>query len=192
MALTVGPVFSAEFKAVDFKLLGIDNKEYVLADFMNGKPFVVIFMCNHCPYVKGIISKLSVVSKLLVDKVNFVAINSNDPSLYPEDSFENMKKYAEDYFISFPYLVDVTQDIARAYDARCTPDFFGFDAKGNLKYRGRFDNKSSPAENPLDTELAKAMLEVVKKSSCTIKQYPSIGCSIKWKESNKNAKTQNA
>jgi len=140
MVLTETPICNFGEKAIDFKLLGTDEKEWALADCIGGKGLLVMFICNHCPYVKSIQSRLvEDTSKLKKLGVNSVAIMSNDPTDYPEDSFENMQKIAEEYNYPFPYLFDKTQEIAKSYGAICTPDFFGYNASLELQYRGRLD-----------------------------------------------------
>ena len=153
-------------KAPDFTLPGIDGKTHRLADLKGKKGTVVVFICNHCPYVKGVIGRLVADAKLLMaDGVNFVAINSNDAEAYPEDSFDNMVRVARDKAFPFPYVIDESQDVARAYDAVCTPDFYGFDANLELSYHGRLE------------ELVQAMTGTPPR-----KPVNSIGCSIKWKK----------
>ena len=141
-----------------------------------------MFICNHCPYVKAINSKLvrdTVELKTL--GVNSVAIMSNDPSDYPEDSFENMRKVADEFSYPFPYLIDETQETARTYGAVCTPDFFGYNAAGELQYRGRLDASRKDAA-PADArrDLFEAMRLVVGTGKGPAEQIPSMGCSIKW------------
>ena len=171
------------FYAPDFYLKSaIDNNYYLLANFQDGeKPFLVMFICNHCPYVKSIIDKISSLAKIYNGDVNFVAIMPNDTKSYPEDSFENMKKFALENDFIFPYLIDETQDVAKNFDTVCTPEFNIFDKNGKLVYKGRFANKDNIPENPADSDLANALLETVSTGKTSIKQIPSIGCSVKWK-----------
>lgn len=177
------PPVKKEFIAKDFRLLGIDDKFYSIKDIVHTNGFVVAFICNHCPYVKSIAKKIvEDVIQLTKIEVGFVAINSNDVTTYSEDSFENMKIFAHDHKFNFPYLFDDTQEIAKIYDAVCTPDFFGFDRDFKLQYRGRLDatGKSNNATN--ERELLNIMQLIAKNQNIDdIKQHASIGCSIKWK-----------
>ncbi len=183
MALTETPVCNFNEKAIDFALLGTDNKVWSLADCAGDNGILVMFICNHCPYVKAIQSELvEDVLKLMDVGINSVAIMSNDPHDYLEDSFENMKKISSNYNFPFPYLFDETQEIAKAYNAVCTPDFFGYNKSLKLQYRGRFDTSGmTPAKKNTRHDLLEAMLQVAKTSKGPREQIPSIGCSIKWK-----------
>ncbi len=183
MVLMETPICNFGEKAIDFKLLGIDEKEWSLSDCIGEKGLLVMFICNHCPYVKAIQSRLvEDVLKLKEAGINSVAIMSNDPTDYPEDSFENMQKAANEFNYSFPYLIDTTQEIAKAYGAICTPDFFGYNAKLELQYRGRLDASGmKPPEKNLRRDLLEAMIEVAKTGHGPKEQISSIGCSIKWK-----------
>jgi len=169
-------------KAPDFDLLGIDAKKHSLNDYKDYTGLLVIFMCNHCPYVKAKIEAIKEIHKKFKDKIAVVGINSNDPTSYPDDSFENMKIIAKEKGIKFDYLVDETQEIAKKYGAICTPDPFLFDGKMKLIFHGRIDN----AMKPEDTATEKTMINNIEKflSGEKIKKDfdPSIGCSIKWKE----------
>src|SRR5260221_12511830 len=137
---TVAPICDFGWKAPAFKLPATDGKSYALADVRGPKGTVVVFICNHCPYVKGVIDRLvSEAKELKALGINTVAISSNDGLSYPEDSFPNMIAFAKQHDLPFPYLHDESQDIARAYRAVCTPDFFGFNGKDELQYRGRLD-----------------------------------------------------
>ncbi len=183
MVLKETPVCNFGEKAIDFKLRGDDEKEWTLADCLGENGLLVMFICNHCPYVKAIQSRLVEDTLKLIDAgVNSVAIMSNDPTDYPEDSFENMKKIADEFNYPFPYLIDTSQEIAKAYGAICTPDFFGYNSALELQYRGRLDASGmKPAEKELRRDLLEAMLEVAKSGHGPKVQIPSIGCSIKWK-----------
>jgi len=169
-------------KAPDFDLLGIDDKKHSLNDYKDYTGMLVIFMCNHCPYVKAKIEAIKEIHKKFKDKIAVVGINSNDPTNYPDDSFENMKIIAKEKGIKFDYLVDETQEIAKKYGAICTPDPFLFDGKMKLIFHGRIDN----AMKPEDIATEKTMINNIEKflSGEKIKKDfdPSIGCSIKWKE----------
>jgi peroxiredoxin len=178
------PICDFGWKAPDFTLPGVDGKTYRLADIKGDNGTLVIFMCNHCPYVLAILDRLiRDVKDLQARGIGVVAINANDPTQYPADSFENMKKMAAQHAFSFPYLFDESQAVARAYDAVCTPDFFGFDQDFGLQYRGRLDASNKQA-GPLDAkrELFEAMVLVAQTGHGPKDQIPSMGCSIKWKQ----------
>jgi len=183
MTLTETPVCNFDEKAIDFKLLGTDQKIWSLADCAGDNGTLVMFICNHCPYVKAIQTELvKDTLKLIEAGIKSVAIMSNDPEDYPEDSFENMKKISDKYGFPFPYLFDESQEIAKAYNAVCTPDFFGFNKSLKLQYRGRFDSSGMQAKKKgMEHDLLEAMLQVAKTSKGPKEQNPSIGCSIKWK-----------
>jgi len=168
----------------DFELTGTDGETWSVAKAMGPKGLVVMFICNHCPYVKSIQERLVEDCRALQDMgVNCLAIMSNDPQEYPEDSFENMKKVAEEKGYPFPYLWDEDQSVAKAWGAVCTPDFFGLDRHGQVHYRGRLDaaGKDSDAAG-LRRDLVEAMRELVETGAIRSQQWPSMGCSIKWKE----------
>ena len=143
-----------------------------------------MFICNHCPYVKAIQERLVRDTRDLLDYgVKSVAIMPNDPADYPEDSFENMKKVAERYGYPFPYLIDETQEVARAYGAICTPDFFGYNADLQLQYRGRLDSSRRETAPPTARrELFEAMVQIARTGQGLKEQIPSMGCSIKWSQ----------
>ena len=168
--------------APDFELLGIDDKKHSINDYKEYDGVLVIFMCNHCPYVQAKIDAINEVHAKFKDKIAVIGINSNDPTNYPDDSFDNMKKVAAEKEIKFDYLVDDTQEIARNYGATCTPDPFLFDKEKKLIFHGRIDN----AMKPEDTATEKTMINNIEKflSGEKIEKDfdPSIGCSIKWKE----------
>ena len=169
---------------IDFSLPGIDGKTWNLDACMGANGLLIMIICNHCPYVKAIRERLvRDTAELLDHGINSVAIMSNDPSLYEEDSFENMQKIAQDSGYSFPYLLDETQEIAKAYGAVCTPDFFGYNANLELQYRGRLDaSRKETAAGDAKRDLFDAMLEVAKTGKGPRDQIPSMGCSIKWKD----------
>jgi len=149
---------------------------------MGANGLLVMFICNHCPYVKAILPRLIAdVRELQTLGVNTVAIMSNDPAEYPEDAPENMKKVAQEMAFPFPYLLDETQEIAKKYDAVCTPDFFGFNNKFELQYRGRFDESRKETAPNSTRDLFKAMKLVAEAGQGPKEQIPSIGCSMKWK-----------
>lgn len=176
------PVCDFAWKAADFVLPGTDGKRYTLADVHGPKGLLVMFICNHCPYVKAVRDRIiRDCAELKALGIGAVAISSNDPDDYPEDSFENMQRVARDLKFPFPYLFDETQEVAHAYDAVCTPDFFGFNKDLGLQYRGRLDaSRTSPVANAR-RELFEAMKAVAETGRGPADQIPSMGCSIKWK-----------
>jgi len=154
-----------------------------LDESMGKNGLLVMFICNHCPYVKAILPRLiNDVRALQTLGINTVAIMSNDPSEYPEDSFENMQKIAEDMAFPFPYLLDDTQEVAKAYGAVCTPDFFGFNNQFQLQYRGRFDESRKETAPHSTRDLLHAMKQIAETGQGPREQIASIGCSIKWRE----------
>jgi peroxiredoxin len=172
-------------KAPDFDLPGVDGTRHSLASSRGSKGLLVMFICNHCPYVKAARARIVRDCRELAGHgIGSVGIMSNDPNDYPEDSFENMRKVAAEFQYPFPYLFDETQDVARAFGAECTPDFFGYNGALELQYRGRLD--ASPRAEPVTgapRELFDAMAQVARTGRGPIVQVPSIGCSIKWKRS---------
>ena len=184
MVSTYTPVCDFGVSPPDFSLVGVDGKTWTLQDCVGPKGLLVMFICNHCPYVKAITHKLvRDTSELATLGVNSVAIMSNDPTLYKEDSFENMQAVAQQFDFPFPYLMDHSQAIAKAYGAVCTPDFFGYNSDLQLQYRGRLDASNTVTAAP-DTprELFNAMREVAETGHGPAHQVPGIGCSIKWQE----------
>lgn len=177
------PVCNFGWKAPSFTLPGIDGKTYSLEQLRGPNGTLVMFICNHCPYVKAVIDRIvRDVNELRGLGINAVAISSNDVVHYPEDSFDNMKRYAEAHRFSFPYLYDESQEVARAYDAVCTPDFFGFNADLELQYRGRLDeSRKETAPANVRRDLFEAMKQVALTGQGPREQIPSVGCSIKWK-----------
>ena len=170
------------WKASDFNLKSVDDENYSLNDLIGNNGTVIVFMCNHCPYVISIADRLSYEARELKKiQINFIGIMSNDVKSYPEDSFENMKKFSDRYNFSFRYLIDETQEIAKKYDAVCTPDFFGYNKNLELNYRGRIRelNDLKPVGTG-DSELLKSMKLIAKTQQGPKEQYPSMGCSIKW------------
>jgi peroxiredoxin len=170
-------------RAADFRLPATDGRDYALQDVAGEKGAVVVFICNHCPYVKAVIGRLAADARLLMGEgVGFAAVCSNDAASYPEDSFANMREFARRHDFAFPYLHDQTQDVARAYGAVCTPDFFGFDRDLRLKYRGRLDaGRTTPPPPGARRELLEAMRAIATTGLAPADQVPAIGCSIKWK-----------
>lgn len=171
--------------APGFSLPGTDGKSHALKDVAGRNGTVVVFICNHCPYVRAVVDRMVADAKTLAaEGVGFVAISSNDAEAYPEDSFDRMKAFAEKHAFPFPYLHDESQAVARAYGALCTPDFFGLDAGGVVQYRGRLDEgKTTPPPPGAKRELVEAMRFVAQTGRGPAEQIPSIGCSIKWRES---------
>lgn len=178
----VPPLCDFGWKAVDFALEGTDGKTYRLEDIRGPKGTLVMFICNHCPYVRSVIDRIvRDVEALKAEGIGAVAIMSNDTETYPEDSFENMKAFAQQHRFGFPYAIDRTQDVARAYDAICTPDFFGFNADLGLQYRGRLDESKTTAVEGARRELFEAMTRVARSGQGPKEQISSMGCSIKWR-----------
>ena len=184
MVLTETPVCDFGQKAQDFSLTGIDERRWTLADCRGENGTLIMFLCNHCPYVKAIQKRLvKDCHELLEYGVKSVAIMSNDPTDYPEDSFENMKKIAQKFKYPFPYLYDETQETARAYGAVCTPDFFGYNTDLELQYRGRLDaSRTEPAPDNARRDLFEAMQQVAATGHGPREQFIGMGCSIKWHE----------
>lgn len=171
------------WKARDFRLTGTDGRFHSLADVRGPKGTVVMFVCNHCPYVTATIGRIvRDIAELKTRGVGAIAIMPNDVAAYPADSLDNMKAFAARHGMGFPYVIDETQETARAYDAQCTPDFFGFDAELALQYRGRLD---SAGRNPAGPDTRRELVEAMKAIAATGKgpsaQVPGMGCSIKWK-----------
>ena len=179
----ITPICDFNKNAIDFKLKSTENKLVSLNDIKGSKGTLIMFICNHCPYVKAIIKDLvDDCNELKKIGINAVAISANDPTNYPEDSFENMINFANDNNFCFPYLHDETQEIAKIYGAVCTPDFFGYNQDLKLQYRGRIMELKNlvPIRNK-ETELKLAMKTIAETGKGPSKQMPSIGCSIKWK-----------
>ena len=183
MALVETPNVETGWQAVNFALPGVDGKTYSLADAMGENGLVVMFICNHCPYVKAIVDRIVAdMAELKKHGIGAIAVMPNDTQNYPDDSFENMKTFASANGFGFPYVIDETQEIAKAYDAVCTPDFFGFDRDLKLQYRGRLDASRKEAVPGARRDLVEAMKEVAAKGSAPQEQFHSMGCSIKWRE----------
>ena len=177
------PVCDFGRPAPDFSLRGTDGRVWTLQDCRGENGLLVMFICNHCPYVKAVRDRLVRDTRELLDHgVRSVAIMANDPAEYPEDSFDNMKRVAAEYQFPFPYLLDETQEVAKAYRAVCTPDFFGYNADLELQYRGRLDASRKDAA-PADArrDLFQAMVAVARTGKGPEEQVPSMGCSIKWR-----------
>lgn len=182
MAETLTPKIEFGRAAPDFKLPATDGRSYTLADCRGEKGTVVMFICNHCPFVKAVRHKIVLdAGELIEHGVRSVAIMPNDPTDYPEDSFENMKNVAEKFNFPFPYLLDETQETAKDYGAVCTPDFFGYDKDLKLQYRGRLDECGMQDKPGVERELFEAMKTVAATGAGPARQRPGIGCSIKWR-----------
>jgi peroxiredoxin len=182
MVLSTANICAFGWKARDFALKAVDGKTYSLADVQGPKGTLVVFIRNHCPYVKASIDRIVAEAKALREiGIGTIAIMPNDTNAYPQDSFDNMKAFAARHGFTFPYVIDSTQEVARAYDAQCTPDFFGFNTQDELQYRGRLDaSRTTPVPN-IRRDLFEAMKLVVETGRGPQDQIPSMGCSIKWK-----------
>jgi len=178
------PVCEFGQSAIDFSLPGVDGRNWTLADCVGEKGLLVMFICNHCPYVKAVRERLIRDAKdLKALGVGVVAINSNDAVAYPDDSFEAMRQVAEQFGYPFPYLFDEDQQVARDYGAVCTPDFFGYNADLGLQYRGRLDaSRKETAPEGTRRDLFEAMKQVAETGQGPTGQIPSMGCSIKWRD----------
>jgi len=183
MARTETPVCDFGLPAPDFRLQNVDGKILTLNDVRGKNGLLVMFICNHCPYVKAVRDRLIRDARELKEHgINSVAIMSNDPTDYPEDSFDNMKRVAAELSFPFPYLYDETQAVARAYGAVCTPDFFGYNKDLQLQYRGRLDASRKDPVPDARRDLFEAMKQVAETGQGPKDQIPSMGCSIKWKQ----------
>jgi len=182
MTLTKTPICNFGEKAKDFNLLSTEKKKMSLDMVKGDNGTLVMFICNHCPYVKAVIKDIVVDVKFLENlDIKSVAIMSNDVKNYPEDSFENMISFSKLHNFSFPYLIDDTQQIAKDYDAVCTPDFFGYNKNLELQYRGRIrELKDLKPVSKGDGDLRTAMIMVAKSGKGPKNQIPSMGCNIKW------------
>lgn len=167
--------------APDFSLMGIDDKMHSLESYVGSKGLLVIFMCNHCPYVKAKIDAIKQIHEKFKESIALVGINSNDSTEYPDDSFENMKKIADEKGMKFDYLVDEKQDIAKKYGAICTPDPFLFDQNRKLVFHGRIDNAMNPDDTATENTMQKNIEKYLAGEKIEKDFDPSIGCSIKWK-----------
>ena len=182
MVLTKTPICNFEEKAHDFNLKGVDNKFYKLKNCVGSNGTIIMFICNHCPYVKAIIKDLvKDTNELKNNGIETVAIMSNDTKNYPEDSFVNMLSFSKINRFNFPYLFDEKQEVAKKFGAVCTPDFFGYNKNLRLQYRGRFRElrELTPVKNG-ESELKSAMMLISKTQNGPKEQIPSMGCNIKW------------
>lgn len=168
--------------APSFSLMATDGHKYSPSELVGEKGLIVMFICNHCPFVQAILPELvEDIKKAQLLGFGAVAIMSNDPIAYPEDSFKNMQQLATTMRFSFPYCIDETQEVAKAYEAVCTPDFFVFDHNLQEHYRGRFDSAGMQRIKESEHDLLHAIIELSETGSISSQQLPSIGCSIKWK-----------
>jgi peroxiredoxin len=182
MALLHSTMVPLGTDTIDFKLPGIDGVEYSLDSFAENKVLAIIFMCNHCPYVKAVIQRLiDLQEETLNQGVQLVGINCNDAQKYPDDSFENMQKVAIEWGINFHYLFDESQTVAKKYDAVCTPDIYLYGKERKLLYRGRIDDNWEHADQVTQRDLKQAIDCILAERDVPAKQLPSMGCSIKWK-----------
>ncbi len=186
MALLKTPEKDTAFKLIDFHLIGTDDKMHDAKKIKGSNGTALFFICNHCPYVMAVIDRIVADAHVLMaNNIGCAAICSNDANAYPADSFANMKKFSKDKMMTdLSYLWDENQDVARAYDAVCTPDIYGFDRNDNLVYRGRLDSAgatSDPDPTTLHRDFVNTMLQIKDHGSSDIVQHPSMGCSIKWK-----------
>lgn len=183
MALEVPPVCGFGWSPPDFVLPATDDQSYALLDLAGPKGLVVAFICNHCPYVLAVMDRIVRDARDLAPLgIGFAAICSNDPDSYPQDGFGPMGNMARERGFTFPYLHDADQSVARAWDAACTPDFFGFNADMSLQYRGRLDaSRAQAGPDDLRRDLFEAMKQVAETGQGPADQIASMGCSIKWK-----------
>lgn len=183
MVATESPACDAGWQAPDFELPGVNGKLHRLSDLRGPKGTLIMFICNHCPYVVAVLDRIiRDAHELREHGVTSVAIMSNDPSDYPEDSFENMQAIAAEKEFPFPYLLDEDQAVAKAYQAVCTPDFFGFNFDLELQYRGRLDESRTSAAPGARRDLFEAMSEIARSGVGPSEQIATVGCSIKWRE----------
>lgn len=182
MALIETPICDFGWKAPDFDLLGVDGKRHTFSDVAGPNGTLVMFICNHCPYVKAVLSEMiRDVNDLAELGIGAVGIMPNDPKSYPEDSFDNMKRLSDSLDMPFPYVIDDSQQVARAYGAVCTPDFFGFNAPGELQYRGRITELKGLKPTPGATrDMYEALSTIASTGRGPEHQVASMGCSIKW------------
>ena len=179
------PICDFNQPAINFDLPGVDGQNWTLEKARGPNGLLVMFICNHCPYVKSIQERLVNDTRILRDEfgINSIAIMSNDPNEYAEDSFENMRAISDQFGFPFPYVIDESQAIAKAFGAVCTPDFFGYNKDLHLQYRGRLDaSRKETAASDVKRDLLEAMKQVAETGQGPLEQIPSMGCSIKWKE----------
>jgi len=182
MALLKSTMSPLGTSAHDFSLDGIDGKTHSLESYSEKEILVIIFMCNHCPYVKAVLKRIIDLQNEFIDRgVQFIGINPNDATRYPDDSLENMKIIAKENDFSFPYLIDPSQEVAKSYNAVCTPDLYVYGKNRKLVYRGRIDDNWEDSEKVTQQDLKLALENILSGEVTTSKQIPSMGCSIKWK-----------
>ena len=185
VALTT-PICEFGWKAPDFNLKGVDGKSYSFSEIKGKNGTLVMFICNHCPYVKSVIHRIvediSILNSKGIGAIAIMSNDVNDPKYGHEDSFDNMKLFSQNNNFIFPYVYDETQEVGKKYDAVCTPDFFGFNSNNELQYRGRLEESKMEIIPNARKELLEAMIQVAETGKGPIEQIPSIGCSIKWKE----------
>jgi len=182
MVATQTPICNFGWKAVDFSLMDADGRAYNLEDVRGPKGTLIMFICNHCPYVRAVADRIARdVRDLQAKGIGAVAIMPNDHRHYPEDAPAKMKSFAKQHGFTFPYVIDETQEVARSYDAVCTPDFFGFNADLELQYRGRLDASRREVVEGASRELYEAMCQVAETGRGPEQQIASMGCSIKWR-----------
>jgi peroxiredoxin len=182
MATLIPPTCEFGRAAIDFRLKGTDGAWHTLAAARGPRGILVMFICNHCPYVKSALDKIiRDTAELKTHGIGSIAIMSNDPNAYPEDSPECMARIAQQKGFGFPYVLDETQEIAKAYGAVCTPDFFGYNAKLELQYRGRLDSSGHTADPKAPRELFNAMAQIARTGEGPREQVSAMGCSIKWR-----------
>jgi peroxiredoxin len=182
MALLHSKMVPLGTSMIDFELPGIDGVEYSLDNFLESKVLVIIFMCNHCPYVKAVIQRLiDLQQETLSHGVQLIGVNCNDAQKYPDDSFENMQKFATEWGINFPYLFDESQTVANKFDAVCTPDIYVYGKERKLLYRGRIDDNWENPEQVTQRDLKQAIDCILAGQEVPKNQISSMGCSIKWK-----------
>ena len=176
------PLCDFGWKAPDFTLSDPDGKAVTMSEQLGESGLLIAFICNHCPFVLDMAERLADdLAEMQASGVNVLAVMPNDYQNYPSDSPEQMKRFAAKYGFTFPYLVDEGQSVARAYDAVCTPDFFGLNKGGELQYRGRLDDQRMGDSSRTTKELVNAMKQIAETGRGPKEQYPSMGCSIKWR-----------
>ncbi len=181
MVLLGSPLCDFGSKIIDFSLQNVDEKIYKLNELIGSNGTLIMFICNHCPYVKAIVPRLLETTQILKkENINSIAIMPNNTKDYPEDNFDNMKKFSKLHDFNFPYLIDKTQNTAKAYGAVCTPDFFGYNKSGELNYRGRLSQMKDLKFVNDKNDLLDAMSMISKENKGPEEQFPSFGCSIKW------------
>lgn len=170
------------WKAVDFSLPGVDGGMHGPANARGAKGLLVMFICNHCPYVRSVVDRIARDCRELQEfGIGSIAVMANDTEAYPADSFDRMKVFATENGFTFPYVIDESQEVAKAYDAVCTPEFYGFNADMELQYRGRLDASGRQAADGARRELFEAMKQIAETGEGPREQIASIGCSIKWR-----------